>query len=557
MAFTSLNFLIFAAICVAVYYAVPQSWKWCVLLVASYAFYLLSSPKTFVFILLTTAVTYLGGRYIGRCNVQHKAYLDEHKAELSRDEKKELKAESQKRKRKMVALILILDFGVLAVLKYFRGYLAAAGIFDTGQLLIPLGIFAQNVQVQGVVKDQTGEPVIGATVMQQGTTNGTITDFDGNLYRNKIDPDTNVAKFALFTAFFPQLVQGPISRHDQLAHQLYEGHKFAFSNLTFGAQLILWGFFKKLVIADRVDVLCDQVFDNYTDYTGGAIFVAMLFYMIQIYADFSGGIDIARGVAQCMGIDMTHNFRRPYFAGDLSDFWNRWHISLSHWCRDYIFYPVAMSKFFGKAGKSLRNVFGDRIGKLFPVIIAQYCTFLMIGLWHGAQFKYIAFGLYNGTVIVLGLLFEPLLKGLIEKLHINVSSKAWQGFRIVRTFVIVFFGRVLPRAVSFGAAVAMVGSMFHPNHGVPFGETVMSLGLTGVDFLIVVGCCIIWFLVSLWEERDARINGGDGSMAFRNKLEEMPLAARWAILLAGFAMVLMSGIYGPGYDASAFIYRGF
>ena len=244
MAFTSLNFLIFAAICVAVYYAVPQSWKWCVLLVASYAFYLLSSPKTFVFILLTTAVTYLGGRYIGRCNVQHKAYLDEHKAELSRDEKKELKAESQKRKRKMVALILILDFGVLAVLKYFRGYLAAAGIFDTGQLLIPLGISFYTFQSAAYIFD---------------------------IYRNKIDPDTNVAKFALFTAFFPQLVQGPISRHDQLAHQLYEGHKFAFSNLTFGAQLILWGFFKKLVIADRVDVLCDQVFDNYTDYTGGAI----------------------------------------------------------------------------------------------------------------------------------------------------------------------------------------------------------------------------------------------------------------------------------------------
>ena len=530
MAFTSLNFLIFASLCVALYYFVPQNWRWVVLLAASYAFYLLSSPKTFVFILLTTAVTYLGGRYIGNCNVQHKAYMDEHKAELSREEKKAAKAASQSKKRKMVALILILDFGVLAVLKYFRYYLQAAGLFDTGELLIPLGISFYTFQSAAYIFD---------------------------IYRNKIESDTNIAKFALFTAFFPQIVQGPISRHDQLAHQLYEGHRFDFSNLSHGAQLMLWGFFKKLVIADRVAILCSEVFDNHTEYTGGAVFVALLFYTIQIYADFSGGIDIARGVAQCMGIEMTHNFRRPYFSHDLSEFWNRWHISLSHWCRDYIFYPVTMSKFFGKAGKNLRNVFGDRIGKLFPVIIAQYCTFLTIGLWHGAEFKYIAYGLYNGTVIVLGLLCEPLLKGLIEKLHINESSRAWKGFQIIRTFFIVVCGRIFPKAASFGVAITMFFSMFKLDHGVPFRETIMGLGLNGMDFLIIAGCCVIWLLISMYEERDARINGGDGSKAFRQKLDEIPLPARWVILLAGFAIVLILGIYGPGYDAAAFIYRGF
>ena len=529
MAFTSIYFLIFALATVIVYYVTPIRFRWVVLLAASYVFYLLSSPKTFVFVLLTTVVTYFGGRYISGCNDSHKAYMAEHK-ELSRSEKKELKAQNQKKKRRMVALILIIDFGILAVLKYFRYYLQAAGILDTGALLIPLGISFYTFQSAAYIFD---------------------------IYRNKIDADTNIAKFALFTAFFPQIIQGPISRHDQLAHQLYEGNRFAYRNLTHGAQLILWGFFKKLVIADRVAILCSQVFNHHTDYTGGAVFVALLFYTIQIYADFSGGIDIARGVAQCMGIDMIDNFRRPYFANSLSDFWNRWHISLSFWCRDYIFYPVALSKFFGKVGKDLRNIFGDRVGKLFPAIIAQYCTFLTIGLWHGADFKFIAYGLYNGTVIVLALLLDPYFKSAIEKLHINVNAWWWKAFQIIRTFFIVVFGRFFPKAASFGVAISMFLSIFKPNVGTPFSETIMSLGLGGIDFAILFVCCGVWFIISLIEERNSKYSDGTNSSALRAILDEKPLAVRWGLFLLLLAAVLALGIYGPGYDASAFIYRGF
>jgi len=529
MAFTSLSFLIFALATIIAYYIIPVRYRWVVLLAASYAFYLLSSPKTFVFVLLTTAVTYFGGRYIGGCNDSHKAYLAEH-GELSRADRKELKALNQKKKRRMVAVILIIDFGILAVLKYFRYYLQAAGVLDPGALLIPLGISFYTFQSAAYIFD---------------------------VYRSKIDADTNIAKFALFTAFFPQIIQGPISRHDQLAHQLYEGNRFTYRNLAHGAQLILWGFFKKLVIADRVAVLCSQVFDHHADYTGGAVLVALVFYTIQIYADFSGGIDIARGVAQCMGIDLIDNFRRPYFANSLSDFWNRWHISLSFWCRDYIFYPVALSKFFGKLGKSLRSVLGDRVGKLFPAIIAQYCTFLTIGLWHGADFKYIAFGLYNGTVIVLALLLDPYFRNAISRLHINTEAWWWKGFRIIRTFCIVVFGRVFPRAASFSAAISMFVSVFRPGAGAPLGETILSLGLSGIDFAILFVCCGVWFAVSLIEERGSRYSDGTNSSALRALLDEKPLAVRWGLLLLLLAAVLSLGVYGPGYDASAFIYRGF
>lgn len=531
MAFTSFNFLIFAAAVTVAYYITPVKGRWMTLLAASYAFYLISSPKTFVFILLTTVITFLGGRYIGRQNDEQKAYLAEHKDEMSRDEKKILKTRVQKKKRRIVALILIANFGVLAVLKYFKTCveMAAAAIggieMELG-ILIPLGISFYTFQTAAYILD---------------------------LYRGKISHDTNIAKFALFMSFFPQIIQGPIPRYDQLANRLYEGHRFDYRNFTFGMQLILWGFFKKLVIADRVAILVNQVFDNYTDYAGGVVFAALLFYTIQIYADFSGGIDIARGVAQMLGIEMGHNFMRPYFSDSLSEFWRRWHMSLSFWCRDYIFYSIALSKFFGKLGKNLRSILGDRVGKLVPVIIAQMATFITIGLWHGAEFKYIAYGLYNGGIIVISLLMEPYFKKAVEKLHINEKGRGWKLFRIIRTFFIVVFGRMFPKAASFGAAIYMYGALFRPDMGGGFSETIMTLGLTGIDFIIILLGCIVWFIISIIQERA----GDHDGIKIRESMAEMAVPLRWLILLAGFAAVLVMGVYGPGYDAAAFIYRGF
>ncbi len=392
--------------------------------------------------------------------------------------------------------------------------------FDLG-VLIPLGISFYTFQTAAYIID---------------------------LYRSKIEADQNILKFALFVSFFPQMVQGPISRYDQLAGQLYEGHALTYKNLTYGAQLMLWGFFKKLVIADRAAILVNQVFDNYGDYQGGVVFVALLFYTIQIYGDFSGGIDIARGAARMLGIDMTHNFMRPYFSDSISEFWRRWHMSLSFWCRDYIFFTISLSKTFGKLGKSLRKVLGDRIGKLFPVLVAQMATFLTIGLWHGAEFKYIAYGLYNGGIIILGLLLEPYLKKLISLLHINVESAGWKVFRVLRTFFLIVMGRMFPKALSFGAAIYMFGAMFRGGGAVPFSEEILTLGLDAADFLILLGGCIVWFIISWNQEKGTGI---------RDAIAERPLALRWLLFLATFAAVLILGVYGPGYDASAFIYRGF
>ena len=250
MAFTSLAFLIFVAAVVIIYYVTPAAYRWIVLLIASYGYYLQASPKSFAFIITTTVVAFYGALYINKVDKEQKQFVAEHKAELTREERKASKEAAAKKKKRALTLVLIIDFGILIVLKYFRYYLEVLGIgLFKGDVLIPLGISFYTFQTTAYLID---------------------------VYRSKYDADTNLAKFALFVSFFPQIIQGPIARHDQLAHQLYVGHPFRYNNLAHGAQLMLWGFFKKLVIADRISLLVGEVFVDWDQYTGWPVILAAL-----------------------------------------------------------------------------------------------------------------------------------------------------------------------------------------------------------------------------------------------------------------------------------------
>ncbi|MCI7302407.1 MAG: MBOAT family O-acyltransferase [Clostridiales Family XIII bacterium] len=528
MSFTSIAFIGFIILTAIIYFIVPKRVRWGVLLAASYAFYFLSSPKTFIFVLITTISTFLCGRYLGIVQQKYKDYLDGHREELDKDQKKQLKAQNQKRKKAILLTTLFLNIGILAFLKYFRVYIdSIAHLFGFYQfnfnvgILIPLGISFYTFQSISYIID---------------------------VYRGTCKPDKNIAKFALFISFFPQIVQGPISRYNQLAGQLYEGHGFDYTRIKFGAQLILWGFFKKVVIADRVGILVNEIFDNYTDYLGFYLIIGALFYTIQIYADFSGGMEIARGVAQIFGIDMVKNFEQPYFSKSIPEFWRRWHITLGQWCRDYIFYPVSLSKTFGKLGKQSRSILGNRVGKLLPVIIAQLLTFLTIGVWHGAEFKYIAYGLYQAVFIIGGILCEPYLIKLTKLLRINTETFSWKLFQILRTFTLIVVGRYFSRGVSFAAALIMMKNSLVFNPRVFFDGSLFDLGLTQGDFRILLVALIIWFVVSLMQEK---------GISIRETLAQQNLVFRWIIYIAAVCFILIFGIYGSGYDTSGFIYREF
>ena len=508
MSLISMEFLIFVGIAVIGYYLIPKRFQWIWLLIFSYIYYASSGIKILFFLLYTTITTYGTGRLLDRVN--HK--------ELPRNEAKS-------RKRRILIGCLLLNFGMLAVLKYTNFAIENVNaIFHAGisfqKLILPLGISFYTFQSMGYIID---------------------------VYWGKYEAEKNPFRFALFVSFFPQLLQGPIGRFDRLARQLYEQHSFDLLKAQYALQLMLWGFFKKLVLADRAAVVVNQVFQNYTQYSGVTNIVAVLMYSIQLYMDFSGGMDVVIGVAALFGVELDQNFKRPYFATSITDFWHRWHITLGTWMKDYIFYPVSLSKWMGKFGKWSKKAFGKKTGRVVPICVANIIVFLVVGIWHGAAWKYIAYGLYNGLIIAISSLLAPLYRKGFEKFHINPKSGAWHVVQILRTFLLVNISWYFDMAVSLSAAFAMMKSTVTGFSLATLTDgSLMMLGLDKLDYMILAMGCLVVFLISFLKERGIQI---------RESLGRKPLVIRWAV----YGM-LVFGIPMFGYvmtTTGGFIYAQF
>lgn len=540
MSFTTINFLLFAAATVLVYFLLPlKKYRWVVLLAASYFFYLCASYKFAAFILFTTISTYLFALWIDKVSKNTKAKVKANKSTWDREQKKKYKNKIKIQKRQIMALVLVLNFGILAFLKYYNFFAGSLndllGIFSIGfsaptlKLILPLGISFYTFQSMGYIVD---------------------------VYREKVAPEKNPLKLALFVSFFPQIIQGPISFYDQLAHQLYEPHKFDFTRFKHGMQLILWGYFKKLVIADRAVIAMNTVLDDYTAYNGTTITFTVLLYALQLYADFSGGIDISRGIAQIFGIDMAQNFKRPYFAKDINDYWRRWHITLGAWLKNYVFYPIAMSKQFINMSKNMKNTkFGNtkagaHIAKVLPTSIASLIVFLIVGIWHGANWKYVGFGLWNGLIIMISILLKPVFDFVLAKLHINPKSFLYGLFQMFRTFLVVLVGYVFDIAPSFSGAVNMIKMSLFDQHISAGISQIAGLGINIKDYAILLTGMIIIFVVSVIQERNNNTH-------LRVLLDKKPLILRWSLTLICLVTILIFGIYGPGYNPAEFVYMQF
>ena len=377
-----------------------------------------------------------------------------------------------------------------------------------------------------------------------------------DVYREKTAPERNPFKFALFVSFFPQIIQGPISIYDQLAHQLYEPHKFDFTRFKHGAELILWGLIKKMVFADRAVIAINAVTSNYGNYGGTTLTFTVLLYAFQLYADFSGGIDISRGVAQIFGIDMMENFRRPYFSKDINEYWRRWHISLGNWFKNYLFYPLAMSSLFINVSKKIKStklgatVAGAHIAKVLPTSIASFIVFFMVGVWHGANWKYIGFGVWNGGIIMLSVLMKPVFEWIHKKLHINAKSFPYTVFRIFRTFIVILVGYVFDVAPSFEEAMHTF-ALFFTDQNLSVGlSQISSLGLGNKEYLLILAGIVLVFIVSLIQERNDKTT-------IRELLDKKPFALRWLAVFAGVVTVVVFGVYGSGFNAADFVYMQF
>ena len=304
-----------------------------------------------------------------------------------------------------------------------------------------------------------------------------------------------------------------------------------------------------MVIADRASVVACAVIDNYTSYRGSVILFGVLFYCIQLYCDFSGGIDIARGVAKLFGIDMAHNFKRPLFAKNLQEFWRRWHITLGAWLKDYLFYPITLSKPFIKLGKFTRAHIKGKAGKILPTSLATFIVYFVIGIWHGAEWKYILFGCYNGVIITASLLLEPWFIKTRNNLKIKDESNWYGMFCILRTVLIVVIGRYITRAAGVGEAFEMLAKTVTDFSVAPaLDGTLFALGLTKFDYLVVLLGAVSIFVIEFSEERGVRLS---------EKIEEKGVLPTFIFIFLALFIFVVFGIFRGDYIASEFIYKQF
>lgn len=539
MAFTTLAFFCFTSILTILYFALPiRKYQWVILLIGSYVFYFFAGIKIALFMVSTTLTTYGAARLIEGRNLKTKAIIREHKEAWSRKEKKAFREKRKKYGRRIMVATLLFNFGILFMLKYY-GFLAVSfnGLLDGGGLpvfkfVLPLGISFYTFQSMGYLID---------------------------VYRGDVEAETNAARFALFVSFFPQILQGPISPYDQLAHQLYEPHKAEYKRFKFGLELILWGLFKKLVIADRATAVIAVLREGMDPAApnGTMVTVVILLFSLQIYADFSAGIDIARGVAQILGIDMIQNFRQPYFSISLTDYWNRWHISLGAWMRNYVFYPLALSDAAGTITRIIgESVFGKskagrHIAAVLPGALASLIVFLIIGIWHGAEWKYIWFGIWNGVVIMAAILTAPLLDKLNVALHIDPQSFRHRVFRIIRTFILVCIGYYFDVSDTATQAFLYLRQTFTAQN--PAEAVATIAGLTHYQMLDIGLLCImavLMFVVGVLRESRPDV-------PLRERIGQRSALFQWVLLFTFVMTLLILGVYGPGYDPKDFVYMQF
>ncbi len=537
MPFTSFRFFFFLAFVIFAYYIVPKKFQWFVLLVSSYAFYLYSGIENLVFILGTTLFTYLSALLMQSMRNKNQKKIDALGKDITVEQKRELKKAVAKKIHTVQVLTVLVNLGVLASLKYLNLFIGSANDLFTlfrwdasipfVNLIVPLGLSYYTFDCIGYLID------IG---------------------RGKYPAEKHIGKFALFVSFFPSIVQGPLNRFGDVGTQLKETHKLEYDNLKNGALLILWGLFKKLVIADRVSAIASTIFSTSFvsgDYSGSHVLFGVIAYSFQIYGDFSGGTDITRGTAQMLGINLPMNFERPFFSTSLADFWRRWHMSLGAWMREYVFYPVMLCRPVSALSKKMRKKHGTYAGKLVPSVAAPLVVFFLMGIWHGITSQYILNGLYNAFLISGSVALVPVYNFLIKKLHINTETFSYKVFQILRTTALLFISRIVVKAPSLRDAGLMIKAMFT---SVDFdfllgldGE-IYKLGVDHKNMSVLIFSILILLVVGVLQE-----NG----MKIRETLSKQNIIFRWALVLVFIAFILIFGIYGPDFNSSSFIYGNF
>lgn len=498
MLFNSINFLIFFPIVVAIYFIIPNKVKHLWLLMASYFFYMCWNARYALLILISTIITYVSGLLL---EIVKKRNYDAHRAE--------------KLKRLIVASSVISNLTILFYFKYINFAVGTLNEFfstvhielnlPTFDVILPVGISFYTFQALSYTID---------------------------VYRDEIYAEKNFFRYALFVSFFPQLVAGPIERSKNLLKQLANPHKFNFENFQEGVLLMLWGYFLKIVIADRIAIFVDAVYGNFNEFSGMYLIVATILFSFQIYCDFYGYSTIAMGTAKILGIQLVENFNAPYLAISVADFWRRWHISLTSWFRDYLYIPLGGSR-KGKGQKYANKLI----------------VFLLSGLWHGAQFSFVAWGAINGIYQIIGEILQPIRNKFIKLLHLNNQSLGHKLLRIVVTFALIDFSWIFFRANRFLEALQIIRAMFMVrNPWVLFDGSIYKCGLDEKNFRIMLVFICALFIADIFKMHGVKI---------RDVIIKQDYWFKCLFIAVVVWLILIFGKWGPSFQQANFIYFQF
>ncbi len=494
MTFNSIDFLFFFPVVILIYLIVPRKLRYIWLLISSLYFYMSWNPVYVLLLLFSVATTWFAGWGVA-------------------------KAERVAQKKAAVVGCVVVNLAILFFYKYFdfflesvNGILGAIGVqmvdkpFD---FLLPVGISFYTFQALGYIID---------------------------VYRGRIEPERNPLRYALFVSFFPQLVAGPIERSENLLPQMRKVHTLKvwnYENISKGLTIMVWGLFVKMVISDRVAILVNTVFENYHMLGSVALIAGAVGFALQIYCDFMGYSTIAVGAAKVMGFTLMENFETPYLAKSISEFWRRWHISLSTWFKDYVYIPLGGNRC-------------SRARKYFNLMI----TFCVSGLWHGANWTFVAWGAMHGVFQVVGDFTRPFRQKLYEKCQVKTESFSFKLGQVMSTFVLVDLAWIFFRADSIGDAWNYIRRIFvRWDPWSLFDGAIYTLGLDRQEFNILLVSLLILVLVDL-----LRYFKKQTIEAF---LQEQCIWFRWAVIIGLIGAVIVYGIYGIDFDSTQFIYFQF
>ena len=502
MLFNSIQFLIFFPVVVFIYYIIPDKIKYLWLLVTSYYFYMCWNPKYILLMLFSTAVTYVSGLLIESVKKKEKAGTWDSKKCVTR--KKMVVAASFILNISLLIYFKYINFGISILQKLFS-VVHVDVVFPHFDIMLPVGISFYIFQALSYTMD---------------------------VYRDEVYAEKNFFRYAVFVSFFPQLVAGPIERSKNLLKQLAVPKKFDFDRARDGFLQMLWGFFLKIVLADRIAMFVDSVYGNYSKYPGYFLIAATVLFAVQIYCDFAGYSTIAMGTAGIMGVELMENFRAPYMSLSVADFWRKWHISLTSWFKDYLYIPLG----------------GSRKGKIRKYI-NKMIVFLVSGLWHGASFTFVIWGGLNGLYQVAGEMLQPVRDKFVSALKLDRKSLGHKIFKMAVTFVLVDFAWIFFRADTTHDAFNIVKSMFTVhNPWIMVDGSLFKCGLTAPDFMLMLVCIGILVFADYCRHRNIKI---------RSIISSCDCWFRWIFIGASITVLLTFGVWGPGYDAANFIYFQF